>query len=194
MHRQIAGKLTGRVTKWIVLVAWLIIVVVASGFAAKLTDVQNNEASSWLPASAEATRALDKLDAFQDPNALHTTVVYESDSGPLSKADLAQIEAQAKEFAQMDGAVTGTVISPAAAQKLGVAAISQDGEVAQTQVTFNFGKNGWNKMPDVATELRDMAAIDGVSIHIAGQGARPRTPPRPSRASTAPFSSPPAAW
>ena len=172
MHRQIAGKLTGRVTKWIVLAVWLVVVVVASGFAAKLTDVQNNEASSWLPASAEATRALDKLDAFQDPNALPTTVVYESDSGPLSKADLIRIEAQAKEFAQMDGVVTGTVISPATAQKLGVAAVSQDGQVAQTQVTFNFGKNGWNKMPDVATELRDMAAIDGVSIHIAGQGGQ----------------------
>jgi RND superfamily putative drug exporter len=172
MHRQIAGKLTGPVTKWIVLAIWLVVVVVASGFAAKLTDVQNNEASSWLPASAESTRALDKLGAFQDPDALPTTVVYESDSGPLNEADLARIEAQAKEFAQMKGAVAGTVISPAAAQKLGISAISQDGEIAQTQVTFNFGKNGWNKMPDAATELRDMAAIDGVSIHIAGQGGQ----------------------
>ncbi len=111
MHRQIAGKLTGPVTKWIVLAAWLVIVVVASGFAAKLTDVQNNESSSWLPASAESTRALDKLDVFQDPNNLPTTVVYESDSGPLSKADLAQIESQAKQFAEMKGAVPRSVIS-----------------------------------------------------------------------------------
>ena len=49
MHRQIAGKLTGRVTKWIVLAVWIIVFGVAGGFAAKLTDVQNNEASSWLP-------------------------------------------------------------------------------------------------------------------------------------------------
>ena len=172
MHRQIAGKLTGRITKWIVLAAWIAILVIASGFASKLTDVQNNESSSWLPASAESTRALDKLNAFQDPNNLPTTVVYESDSGPLSKADLAQIESQAKEFAQMKGAVPNSVISPASAQKLGVEAVSQDGQVAQTQVTFNFGKNGWNKMPDAASELRDMAAIDGVSIHIAGQGGQ----------------------
>jgi RND superfamily putative drug exporter len=172
MHRQIAGKLTGRVTKWIVLVVWIIVLFVAAGFAAKLTDVQNNEASSWLPASAEATRALDKLDAFQDPNALPTTVVYQSDSGPLSRADLARIESQANEFAQMKGAVKGTVISPASARALGISAISQDGQVAQTQVTFNFGKNGWNKMPDTATRLRDLAAIDGVSIHIAGQGGQ----------------------
>ena len=33
MHRQIAGKLTGRVTKWIVLVFWLLAVVGAGGVA-----------------------------------------------------------------------------------------------------------------------------------------------------------------
>ena len=50
MHRQIAGKLTGRVTKWIS--SWPLsscIVVIMSGLDAKLIDVQNNEASSWLP-------------------------------------------------------------------------------------------------------------------------------------------------
>ena len=49
MHRQIAGKLTGRVTKWVVLVFWIIAVGVLGSFAGKLTEVQNNEASSWLP-------------------------------------------------------------------------------------------------------------------------------------------------
>jgi RND superfamily putative drug exporter len=170
MHRQIAGRLTGRVTKWIVLVVWLVVVVVASGFAAKLTDVQNNEASSWLPSSAESTRALDKLEPFQDPDAIPTVVVYSSDDGPLSDATLATIESQAKDFSSLDG-VTG-VVGPAQAQQVGVQAVSQDGQVAQTTVTFNFGKNGWNEMPDAAAELRDMAAIDGVTIHIAGQGGQ----------------------
>ncbi len=59
MHRQIAGRLTGPVTKWIVLACWLLLAVGAAGFAQKLTDVQNNEASSWLPASAESTKALE---------------------------------------------------------------------------------------------------------------------------------------
>ena len=44
MHRQIAGKLTGRVTKWIVLLAVLLIAVIMGSFAGKLTDVQDNEA------------------------------------------------------------------------------------------------------------------------------------------------------
>ena len=77
MHRQIAGKLTGKITKWIVLAAWVVIFVVASGFAAKLTDVQNNEASSWLPASAESTKVLDELSTTVDPNDIPTLVVYD---------------------------------------------------------------------------------------------------------------------
>ena len=67
MHRQIAGKLTGRVTKWIVLVFWILVVAVASGYAAKLSDVQDNQAQSWLPASAESTKALDKLGPVPGP-------------------------------------------------------------------------------------------------------------------------------
>ncbi len=53
MHRQIAGRLTGPVTKWIVVVFWIVTVVASSVFAAKLAGEQNNEASSWLPSSAE---------------------------------------------------------------------------------------------------------------------------------------------
>src|SRR6478735_3836131 len=170
MHRQIAGKLTGRVTKWIVLAFWLLAVVGAGGFAAKLTDVQNNEASSWLPANAESTRALEKLEPFRDPDAIPTVVVYRSDSGPLSQQAKAEIEAQAKELGSMDGA-TG-VISPEQAPKVGQHGVSEDGEVAQTIVTFNFGKNGWNDMPDTADKVRDIAKIDGVTVHIAGAGGQ----------------------
>jgi RND superfamily putative drug exporter len=161
MHRQIAGKLTGRVTKWIVLVAWLIIFGVSGMFASQLSDVQNNEASSWLPSSAESTQALDKLDPFQDPNAIPTTVVYVRDGG-LTPDDLATMKEQAAQFQQMDG-VEGQVVGPVP---------SEDGEVAQTLVTFNFGKNGWNDMPDTADALRSAAAIDGVEVHIAGQGGQ----------------------
>ena len=52
MHRQMAGKLTGRVTKWLVLAFWVIVVVAAGSVASKLSDVQDNQASSWLPGSA----------------------------------------------------------------------------------------------------------------------------------------------
>ena len=82
MHRQIAGRLTGPVTKWLVLAFWILLAVGSSFLAQKLADVQNNEASSWLPASAESTKALDKLEPFQDPNLIPTLVVYEREGGP----------------------------------------------------------------------------------------------------------------
>ncbi|QBX56185.1 hypothetical protein EXE58_12375 [Nocardioides seonyuensis] len=177
MHRQIAGSLTGRVTKWLVLVTWLLIAVGSAGFAAKLTDVQNNEASSWLPDTAESTRAFEKLGPFQDPNAIPTLVVYEREGG-LTEADLADIEEHAVEIAAMDGVEETdeggmpSVVSPAAAQQIGVPAISEDGEVAQTQVTFALGSEGWNKMPGIADDLRDIAEIDGVEVYIAGGGGQ----------------------
>ena len=161
MHRQIAGALTGRVTKWIVLAVWVIVLGVSAGFAGKLIDVQNNEASSWLPASAESTRALDRLAPFQDENDIPTVVVYVRDGG-LTDADLAAIKAQGVELQDLDG-VVGEAVGPVP---------SRDGEVAQTIVTFNFGKNGWNALPDAADEIRDIAVIDGVTVHLAGAGGQ----------------------
>src|SRR3954454_13008380 len=161
MHRQIAGKLTSPVTKWIVLAAWVLVFMVAGMFASKLTDVQDNEASSWLPASAESTKALDKLAPFQDENDLPTIVVYSREGG-LTQDDLTAIQGQIPQIQDMKG-VTGQVVGPV---------VSDDGVVAQTIVTFNFGKNGWNDLPDTADELRAITAIDGVTVNIAGQGGQ----------------------
>ncbi len=161
MHRQIAGKLTGRVTKWIVLAFWVILLVGSAGFAQKLTDVQNNEASSWLPASAESTKAVEKLGAFQDENNIPTVVVYERSSG-LTEDDLAAAREQVAEMQNLDG-VEGKVFGPQ---------VSEDGQVAQSVVTYNFGANGWMEMPDAADELRDLTEIDGVTTHIAGAGGQ----------------------
>ena len=161
MHRKIAGKLTGRVTKWLVLVAWILAVGVAGGFASKLTDVQNNEASSWLPGTAESTKALDRLAPFQDPDAIPTLVVYERAAG-LSQADMAAAKADVAEFANMDG-VEGEVQGPQP---------SEDGRVMQTLVTFNFGANGWMEMPEVAAELNEIAESNGVNVYISGAGGQ----------------------
>ena len=161
MHRQIAGSLTGRFTKWAVVGLWAVVLVLAGGFAQKLTEVQNNESSSWLPGNAESTRAIERLAPFQDPNAIPTVVVYERGSG-LTPDDLAAAQAQVAEFQQLDG-VEGEVLGPFP---------SEDGQAAQSVVTFDFGKNGWEAMPDAAEQLRDVAAIDGVEVFIAGAGGQ----------------------
>ncbi len=162
MHQQIAGLLTGRITKWVVLAFWIVVIGIAAPFAAKLTDVQNNETASWLPETAESTKALGKLEAFRDPNAIPTVIVYERNDG-LSEQDLAAAAAQAKEFAQLDG-VEGDVLGPIP---------SEDGQAAQTLVTFNLGVNGFAEMPDRVEQIRDIAAeADGLNVHVTGAGGQ----------------------
>ena len=67
MHRRIAGTLTGPVTKWVVAAAVILLAVALSPFAAKLTDVQNNETSSWLPDQRRVHQGAQQMGAFRTP-------------------------------------------------------------------------------------------------------------------------------
>lgn len=180
MHRQIAGTLTGPVTKWIVAAIVIIAAVGLSTFYSKLVDVQNNEASSWLPASAESTKVLEELSDSVDPNDIPTLVVYNRDGG-LTDADLADMDAQAAKIAADVEGVTddnddgkADVLSPNVAKQLNLPQklISDDGEVAYLYLVLNFGDEGWNAIPDAADEIRDIAKIDGVTVHLAGFGGQ----------------------
>ncbi|MEI5672032.1 MULTISPECIES: MMPL family transporter [unclassified Nocardioides] len=170
MHRQIAGRLTSPVTKWIVVVFWIAMFAAMGSLSSKLIDVQNNEASSWLPESAESTKVADELSATIDPNDIPTLVVYNREGG-LTDDDRAAITEQAVELGEIDG-VTGEVLSAEAAAAAGFGGYSEDGAVAVTSLTFNFGANGWNDIPDAADEIRDIAEIDGVTVHLAGFGGQ----------------------
>ncbi|GAA3667866.1 MMPL family transporter [Nocardioides ginsengisoli] len=185
MHRQIAGKLTGPVTKWIVLLVVLVAAGGLGGFAGKLTDVQDNEASSWLPASAESTKAFKELEKIQDTQDVTTTVVYYRKGG-LTDADLAAINSQGAEIAKVRGVVKRgndqlpAVITPAIAA--GIAAqspdaakalgpfVSSDGTVAKVELTQNFGDKLWYELPKTAKDIRKLSAIDGVQVYVAGFG------------------------
>ena len=177
MHRQIAGSLTGRVTKWFVLVAVLAITAIMAGFSTQLAEVQNNEASSWLPESAESTKVLEELSETVDPNDIPTLVVYHRDGG-LTDDDLAAMEADGAEIASLDGVTDAGVLTPAAAEAAaGQGApvptlMADDGEVAYLYLVLNFGSDGWNAIPDAAAEIRDIATIDGGEVHLAGYGGQ----------------------
>jgi RND superfamily putative drug exporter len=171
MHRQIAGKLTGRVTKWLVLAFWIIVLMAAAPLAGKLTDAQDNQTSSWLPASAESTKALDRLAPFQDENDIPTVLVYEKADG-FTKTDLATIGQQLDQIQGLDGAVpakapNGSVVPPST-----LVQVSQDRQVAQGQVTFNFGQDGWNKLPDLKKEIQGIAQLPGTTVYVAGPGGQ----------------------
>ncbi len=173
MHRQIAGRLTGPVTKWIVLVGTLVVVGLMSPLNSKLIDVQNNEASSWLPGSAESTKVVEELSGTVDPNDIPTLVVYDRPEG-LTEADFAAMDQQAQEIASIDGVTDKGVISPNVAEQAGlpVQLVSDDGEVAFLALTFNFGDEGWNAIPAAADQIREIAQLDGATVHLAGFGGQ----------------------
>jgi len=189
MHRQIAGKLTGPVTKWIVFVVVLGATVGLSMLGAKLADVKNNEASSWLPGSAEATKVTDALSKDVDPNDIPTLIVYQAKDGKLTQADFAAMDKHAEEIEKdIPGLVKKgdySVLTPERAEELkGLMAdgklpqtylpplVSPDGEVAYSFFTFNFGKDGWNKIPEPADDIRDLTKMEGVDVYLGGFGGQ----------------------
>jgi putative drug exporter of the RND superfamily len=92
---------SGRRTKFLVLVLWVVLAAVAVPLAGKLTDVQNNEAASWLPNSAEATAAFDRAqEAFPGSDKPVAVAVYARDSG-LTDLDLAKAKADSAVFTDL---------------------------------------------------------------------------------------------
>ena len=84
------------------------------------------------------------------------------------------MDAHAAEMAEIAGVTEAGVVSPNLARELGlpIQLVSDDGEVAFSALTFNFGKNGWQDIPDAADEIREITEVDGVTVHLAGFGGQ----------------------
>ena len=162
MHRQIAGSLTGKVTKWLVLVAWLVVVGVSSTFAAKLADVQNNEASSWLPASAESTRALEKLEPVPGPQ-----------RDPDHRGLRARRRPDAGRPRRRRGAGRGV---RRARRRRGrghrPAPVRGRRRSRRRWSPSTSAPRAGTSCPTPPTSIRDIAAIDGVNVYVAGAGGQ----------------------
>src|ERR1700760_3159597 len=150
----------GRRTKWLVLVFWVVVVVVAGPLSGKLTGAEKNDAQSWLPPKAESTQVLALRSKVVSPNVSPAVVVYDRPGG-LTAADKAKAAADARRFAGVAGVVQGQVAGPF---------VARDGQAIETVVQVNLGHNGWNGAGTAADSLRSIAASDarGMTIHIAG--------------------------
>src|SRR5262245_39303132 len=108
--RSIASLITNRKIKYAIIVFWLAVVALAAPLAGRLSEVEKNEAKSWLPGSAESTQVLDAQAAFASPNTIPAVVVYERTTG-LTPADHAKIAADAKTFAALPN-IDGSLVGP----------------------------------------------------------------------------------
>src|SRR5829696_5585061 len=160
--RRIAGLVSGRWSKWVVLVFWIGLFAVAGPLAGKLNSAQQNDASAWLPHNAESTQVVELAKQFTPSDIFPALVVYERPGGPVTPADQAKVAADVKRFAGVDD-VAGKVLGPIPAQ---------DGQALQVIVPIKVAEegNGWEELTPRIEELRSIAGADtgGLGVYVTG--------------------------
>ncbi len=74
----------GRRAKWIVFAVWFVAIFIAAGPAnlpGKFEDAESNEATSYLPGSAESTKALHATEELQDGELAPAVIVFSREDG-----------------------------------------------------------------------------------------------------------------
>jgi RND superfamily putative drug exporter len=150
----------GRRSKYLVLVFWVIVIALTAPLAGKLMGAQKNDASAYLPASAESTQELNLQSRFTVKNLNPAVVIYQRTSG-LTPADLRKAAADARVFAALP-AVHGRVAGPIP---------SADHQAIQTIVGSSLGFNA-----DIGAFIGNLQSIasrgdPGLTVHIAGPAA-----------------------
>ncbi|WP_029290837.1 MMPL family transporter [Cellulomonas sp. HZM] len=157
---KVAGWISHRYAKFAVIAFWLVVVALLGPLAGKLSDVQDNQASSWLPSDAESTQVLGQASSFVSADTIPAVVVYANPDG-LTDQDMAAITADVQQFSQLD-TLDGKVVGPVP---------SKDGQAAQVIVPLDLGPEGWDKAADAVDDLRATATDGlpaGTDVYIAG--------------------------
>jgi RND superfamily putative drug exporter len=153
---RIGHLVCGRWSKWVVLAVWLGILAVAGPLAGKLTGVEKNDNSAWLPGGAESTQVAELTKRFQPDEVAPAVIVYERQSG-LTAADKARAAADADAIKQ----IIGGPVSPVP---------SQDGQALEIIAPITIGTGGWDDITGVveAIKARTGSGTDGLAIHLTG--------------------------
>ena len=142
---------------------------VGSGFEAKLTQVQENDNTAWLPKSAESTRVDAESQKFVPVQTFPGFVVFHRDSG-LTDADRALVAETLTKVAPLEGVDTPSVLQLPPSKDGTAAAIlvpiigKADGKsLAADEITA-----AEQRVMDTAAEITEDA--DGLEVYPAGPG------------------------
>jgi RND superfamily putative drug exporter len=132
------GAVTGRRSKWLVLVVGVVTVGFVGPLAGKLVPLENNAPTSFLPSGADSTQVLDYQEAHAAPSTTPAVVVYERPGG-LTASDRTIVAAAraALGAAHLPGATTPSRVSVSANGK----AVSFSVPIASTSAQATIGSD-----------------------------------------------------
>ncbi|MEV5752526.1 MMPL family transporter [Actinoallomurus sp. NPDC052308] len=152
--RSLAAIPAGRRTKWLVLAGWLVVFFLLGSMAGKLTDAENNDATSFLPGKAESTQVFKLQKRYFSTNTSLAVIVYERPGG-ITSADRERARTDAAALATAKG-VKGHAQGPLP---------SSDGQALQTLIPVDDLKVV--DFDDAAHKLLK-GAPPGLAVHVTG--------------------------
>jgi RND superfamily putative drug exporter len=112
---RLARMLGRKSLQWAVVIIWLAVIALFSGFGNALSKVTNDSASAYLPASAQSTRVANleqqALHSAGKPQSDQVIVLFTRSSGRLSTADLAQVSDTRAAVGHLSATLTGESLS-----------------------------------------------------------------------------------
>jgi RND superfamily putative drug exporter len=162
--RALASFATGRRTKWLVLLAWVIAFAALMPLGSKLSDATQDETASFLPQSSESEEVVHILDdQFSNGETSVGLLVYERKEG-LTAADKRVIVRQAAEI-ESAGTRVPLTQPPAVPFARGSPPdlVSANGEAAYTVLTL---PTNWDKAADWGKAVRDITGDEAAGMRI----------------------------
>ena len=165
--QTLARIVAGRRSKWIVLLAWVVLAGAFGPFQAKLNSVTQNDSTTFLPADADSTKVLEDLRTrFDNGRTVPALIVYQNPAG-LSDQDRAAIQADETAIAELpDLAPIQSPLTPQAAQ---MGLLSEDGTTAIMLVPITA-----RTIEQIEPAVKEMRAItqadvpDGLEVYVSG--------------------------
>jgi len=148
---------TGRLSRWLVIVGWIIVIAGAFPLAGRVGDIEDNSSKTFLPGSSESLKVANLREQFDSGDSSIAIVVYHRADG-LNDDDSSRIAADQKAIPQIaDGIETSPPIP------------SEDGTTTIINVVIPQGSSD-----DLTQQVEDLRALvrkdlpDGLTVKVSG--------------------------
>jgi RND superfamily putative drug exporter len=139
----------------LVIVVWLAIASVGGPYFGKISEVSTNDQTSFLPASADATKVQERSSEFRQESGAPAIIVLERDGG-MSSSDLTAAKDLATQLGDRDDVEAVSPVIP-----------SEDGDAVEIVATLTTAADTGDAVEAIRADVDD-AQPSGVSGYVTG--------------------------